>query len=59
MRIKLGMGYESERATWEWVGFDTGRELSKYMDVEFFRPNTADFTRYQVVMIVKKQPNAW
>lgn len=59
MTLKLGIGYETDRATWEWVGFDPGRELSKYFDVEFFSEDNGSMPKYQMAVFVKKQPLKW
>jgi len=56
-KLRIGIGFQHERASWDWIGFDTGRELSKYFDVEFFNEQNYDLSRYQVVMLVKNSPN--
>jgi hypothetical protein len=32
----IAIGPEKDVPSWNWVGFDTGRELSKYYDVQYF-----------------------
>jgi hypothetical protein len=53
---KIALGPIRPRPSWVWAGFDIGRELSKYYDVELFEsmrePPAAD-----VVLVVKRPPS--
>lgn len=53
--IKISLGPELNTPSWNWVGFDTSRELSKYFHVNHFD----DFNSVpigDVVIIIKKKP---
>jgi len=49
--LKLTMGPMVNTPSWNWVGFDTARELSKYFSVSFF---TDQIPPADVAMIVKR-----
>jgi len=55
--LKLAIGPVVNTPSWNWVGFDTGRELAKYFSVNFF----ADQIPPSDVAIVVKRPlrHAW
>jgi hypothetical protein len=53
--IKVSFGPELSTPSWNWVGFDTSRELSKYFKVDCF----SDFKSIpvgDVIVFVKKKP---
>lgn len=52
---KVAFGPEKDVPSWNWVGFDTSRELSKYYDITTFT-STEHPPDAEVIVIIKQKP---
>lgn len=53
----IALGPEIDRQSWDWVGFDVGRELSKYFNVVFFPQNARKVPEANLVFFIKMLPH--
>jgi len=54
--LHIAIGPELPQSSWDWVGFDLTRELSKYFEVEVFRGTVP---ACDVALAVKQLPSRW
>jgi hypothetical protein len=52
----VALGPETNKPSWDWVGFDVSRELSKYYEVFVFSGNAEDIQRCDLALIIKSPP---
>jgi hypothetical protein len=57
IRPTIAFGPETKRTSWAWVGFDVGRELSKYFNVIFFPKNIKQVPQADLVFFIKNPPD--
>lgn len=53
--VRIAIGPISDTPSWTWVGFDTGRELSKYFTISYFERD--QHPEADIVVMVKKPPS--
>ncbi len=56
---KIAIGPERDVPSWNWVGFDTGRELSKYYDVQYFESLKSPPDVDAIVVIKQQVPTSF
>jgi hypothetical protein len=56
-RPSIAFGPESNKPSWDWVGFDVGRELSKYFDIKFFPHDIKEVPQSDLVFFIKNKPH--
>ena len=57
-RRTVAFGPERDFPSWDWVGFDTSRELSKYYQMTIYNSSRTDPPDCDVLFIVKVKPPA-
>jgi len=55
-RASIALGPDVCRPSWEWVGFDLSRELSKYYSIHVFSRKTEVVPPCDVVLMIKQKP---
>jgi len=53
----IALGPEVCRPSWDWIGFDISRELSKYYDVKVFLPNATKAPKCDLAIFIKHRPS--
>jgi len=53
---RIAIGPEMAKPSWDWVGFDLSRELTKYYDVEVFPLGTLSPPECDLILIIKNTP---
>jgi hypothetical protein len=54
----IAFGPELNRPSWDWAGFDIGREMSKYYSVIFFDKNVDYVPQCDLVIFIKNKPDS-
>jgi len=58
MEPSIGIGPEDSKPSWEWVGVEVGRELSKYYKTSFFRRRPQEPLPHDLVVLIKARPRS-
>lgn len=54
----IAFGPKVDIPSWEWVGFDIARELSKYFTIILFEPDSGPIPQSDLVVFIKHKPHS-